>query len=86
MENKDIMAEAVQHVIMETADPEQLCTGKIRSDGRGGLKGSFAELAFVLGIKVETILPHTRRGNSIEERCFGTINLTSSSQDLSILE
>ena len=73
MTTKDRVAEALQSIVKEVADPKGLCIGTLRTGEDGEFKGRFAELATSLAIEIETSPPYVPQGNSIAERGFGTI-------------
>lgn len=81
MENKDMVTEALQHIVKEMADLEGLFMGRIRCNGVREFKGHFAELAPSLCTKMEASPHYVPQENSIAERGFGTIiGITRSSR------
>ena len=54
MTTKDRAAEALRSIVKEVADPESVCIGRGRTDGGGKFEGRSAQLATLLGIKIET--------------------------------
>ena len=73
IKTKDEAADALKQVIQDVADPEGICTGRIRCDGGGEFERRFQALAESLGIPIETNATYIPQGNSIAERGFGAI-------------
>ncbi|CAB1121517.1 unnamed protein product [Ectocarpus sp. CCAP 1310/34] len=73
LKTKDGVAESLQELIQNEADPLGICIGKVHCDGRADFKGRFQALCESMGIKVDDSPSYVPQGNAIAERGFGTI-------------
>ena len=65
--------DAMNQVVQDMDDPEEICIGKTMCDGGGESKGQFQALPESHGIPIETNAPYIPQGNSIAKRRFGPI-------------
>lgn len=73
LKTKDGVAESLQELIQNEADPLGTCIGKVHCDGGAEFKGRFQALCESMGIKLDNSAPYVPQGNAIAERGFGTI-------------